>query len=213
MAEKSGVQDAALSLFSLGQGSSTSSSTEDKTDTDVLTNHRIYSSLSVCIPAPPLLEIVPNPVIVNGAVKLQEGTYHQTQHYSTMARSPPSKNNVKPKDPRRDTSIPFDEMQRLMRVYGSLKCLRNRQPVDSGRAVKTESIKRKFYRWFPDLEERFCRTEEGYVPKAGHEEEMRYREMKRRGDQDILVKKRATKRMSSKQTLLPMCERKSLEIE
>ena len=205
MAEKSGVQDAALSLFSLGQGSSTSSSTEDKTETDVLTNHRIYSSLSVCIPAPPLLEIVPNPVIVNGAVKSQEGTYHQTQHYSTMALSPPSKNNVKPKDPRRDTSIPFDEMQRLMRVYGSLKCLRNRQPVDSGRAVKTESIKRKFYRWFPDLDERFCRTEEGwYVPKAGHEEEMRYREMKRRGDQDILVKKRATKRMSSKHNAPPL---------
>lgn len=205
MAEKSGVQDAALSLFSLGQGSSTSSSTEDKTDTDVLTNHRIYSSLSVCIPAPPLLEIVPNPVIVNGAVKSQEGTYHRTQHYSTLARSPPSKNNVKPKDPRRDTSIPFEEMQRLMRVYGSLKCLRNRQPVDSGRAVKTESIKRKFYRWFPDLDERFCRTEEGwYVPKAGHEEEMRYREMKRRGDQDILVKKRATKRMSSKHNTPPL---------
>jgi hypothetical protein len=144
-------------------------------------------------------------VIVNGGVNsCEEGDQYQI-YTATMARSLASKNNVKPKDPRRDTSVPFDEMQRLMRVYGSLKCLRNRQPVDSGKATKAESIKRKFYRWFPDLDERFCRTEEGwYVPKAGHEEEMRYREMKRRGDQDVLVKKRATKRMSSKHNAPPL---------
>jgi hypothetical protein len=115
------------------------------------------------------------------------------------APPPPSKHVAKSKDPSRDTSVPFDEMKRLMRVYGSLKCLRNRLPVDSGKAAKAESIKRKFYRWFPDLEERFVRTEEGwYVPKAGHEEEMRYRELMRRGDQDCLVRKRTAKRFSTK---------------
>jgi hypothetical protein len=206
MAEETGVKDAALSLFALGRGGSSTSSTEDRNDIDVSTttnhNHGISSSFGAV--APPLLEAIPNPVIVNGGVNSCEGDQYQI-YTATMAQSLPSKNNVKPKDPRRDTSVPFDEMQRLMRVYGSLKCLRNRQPVDSSKATKAESIKRKFYRWFPDLDERFCRTEEGwYVPKAGHEEEMRYREMKRRGDQDVLVKKRATKRMSSKQNTPPL---------
>eukprot|EP00571_Detonula_confervacea_P014939 CAMPEP_0172307288 /NCGR_PEP_ID=MMETSP1058-20130122/8179_1 /TAXON_ID=83371 /ORGANISM="Detonula confervacea, Strain CCMP 353" /LENGTH=224 /DNA_ID=CAMNT_0013019419 /DNA_START=119 /DNA_END=793 /DNA_ORIENTATION=- len=115
------------------------------------------------------------------------------------ARAAPAKYNVKPKDPKRDTSVPFDEMKRLMRVYGSLKCLRNRTPVDSGRAAKVESVKRKFYRWFPDLDGRFVRTPEGwYRPKAGHEEEMRYREMMRKSDQESLVKKRNSRRSSSK---------------
>lgn len=111
-----------------------------------------------------------------------------------------AKYNVKARDPKRDTSVPFDEMKRLMRVYGSLKCLRNRTPVDSGRApAKMESIKRKFYRWFPDLEDRFVRTPEGwYNPRAGHEEEMRYREAMRKKDQDSLVRKRNSRRSSSK---------------
>jgi hypothetical protein len=118
---------------------------------------------------------------------------------------PPKKTRpVKPKDASRDTSVPFDEMKRLMRVYGSLKCLRNRLPVDAGKAAKAESIKRKFYRWFPDLEERFVRTEDGwYRPKAGHEEEMQYREEMRMGDQDCLVKKRSAKRSSTKLNLPP----------
>lgn len=115
------------------------------------------------------------------------------------AKAAPSKYNVKPKDPKRDTSVPFDEMKRLMRVYGSLKCLRNRTPVDSGRTAKVESIKRKFYRWFPDLDARFVRTIKGwYRPIVGHEEEMKYRESMRKGDQNTLVKKRNTKRSSVK---------------
>lgn len=111
---------------------------------------------------------------------------------------------VKPRTKRthqhhRDFSITLDEMERLMRVYGSLKCLRNRTPLASGRSTKVESVKRKFYRWFPDLEERFIRTEEGwYSPKAGHEEEIQYREAMRKGDQDSLVKKRNIRRSSSK---------------
>jgi hypothetical protein len=107
------------------------------------------------------------------------------------------KYNVKPKDPKRDTAIPFEEMQRLMRVYGSLKCLRNRTPKDSGKTVKLESIRRKFYRWFPDFEQRFEKTPEGwYQPKLGHEHEMRYREDMRKQDQLLLVKKRNSKRES-----------------
>mmetsp|Transcript_9464 Transcript_9464/g.20494 ORF Transcript_9464/g.20494 Transcript_9464/m.20494 type:complete len:250 (+) Transcript_9464:144-893(+) len=114
-------------------------------------------------------------------------------------RDSSAKHNAKIKDPKRDTSVPFDEMKRLMRVYGSLKCLRNRTPVDSGRTAKMESVKRKFYRWFPDLDERFVRTPEGwYKPKGGHEEEMRHREMMRKEDQECLVKKRNLKRSGGK---------------
>lgn len=97
------------------------------------------------------------------------------------------------------------EMKRLMRVYGSLKCLRNRTPKDPDKAAKVESVKRKFYRWFPDLDQRFERTEEGwYQPKAGHEEEMAYRERMRKSDQEKLVKKRVTKRASKKMANLPV---------
>ena len=83
-------------------------------------------------------------------------------------------------------------------MYGPLKCLRNRTPVDSGRTAKPDSIKRKFYRWFPDLDERFVRTPEGWFkPIAGHEEEMQRREELRKIDQEDLVRKRNEKRQSS----------------
>jgi hypothetical protein len=110
-----------------------------------------------------------------------------------------AKYSMKPRDPKRDTSIPFEEMQRLMRVYGPIKCLRNRTPKESGKDLKQDSIKRKFYRWFPDFDSRFERTPEGwYKPKYGHEEEMQYRADMRKKDQDELVKKRNTKRAGRK---------------
>lgn len=62
--------------------------------------------------------------------------------------------SMKPRDPKRDTSISFEEMQRLMRVYGPIKCLRNRTPKETGKALKIDSVKRKFYRWFPDFDSR-----------------------------------------------------------
>jgi len=115
------------------------------------------------------------------------------------------KNNMKPKDTRRHTSISFDEMCRLMRVYGSLKCLRNRTTkakdnLDECNSIKIESTKRKFYRWFPDLDERFVRNSETgcYEPKAGHVNEMAYRESMRLSDQNKLVMKRLNGRNSSK---------------
>jgi len=91
---------------------------------------------------------------------------------------------------RTDRGVPFEEMRRLMRVYGSIKCLRKRQTPDNANA-KVESVKRKFYRWFPDLEERFERDAEGfYIPRLGHENELRYREEMRTKDGETLAKKR-----------------------
>lgn len=105
------------------------------------------------------------------------------------------KNKMKPKDPKRDTSVSFEEMKRLMRVYGPIKALRNRASKDTGKGTKPESIRRKFYRWFPDFNERFVKTSDGWVtPKAGHQQEMQYRESMRKIDQEILVKKRNEKR-------------------
>ena len=128
-------------------------------------------------------------------------------------KTPPKKksrkNNMKPKDTRRHTSISFDEMCRLMRVYGSLKCLRNRTTtkttaknnnnVEECSSIKIDSTKRKFYRWFPDLDERFVRNSETgcYEPKAGHINEMAYRESMRISDQNKLVMKRLNGRSSS----------------
>ena len=116
---------------------------------------------------------------------------------------------MKPRDTRRHTSISFDEMCRLMRVYGSLKCLRNRTKtkttaknnnVDECNSIKIDSTKRKFYRWFPDLDERFVRNLETgcYEPKAGHVNEMAYRESMRISDQNKLVMKRLNGRSSNK---------------
>ena len=101
----------------------------------------------------------------------------------------------KTRDPKRDTTVSFDEMKRLMRVYGPVKCLRNRTPKDSGRNAKPESIRRKFYRWFPDFDERFQKTLDGwYKPKFGHEAEMAHREDMRKRDHDLLVRKRNSTR-------------------
>lgn len=96
-----------------------------------------------------------------------------------------------------DRSVPFAEMQRLMRVYGSIKCHRKRSsgPEEN---MKIDSVKRKFYRWFPDFDEKFEKDPEAsaggnvvYRPKAGHEAEMSYREEMRRLDGEVLCKKRA----------------------
>ncbi|KAL7527849.1 hypothetical protein ACHAWF_002328 [Thalassiosira exigua] len=102
----------------------------------------------------------------------------------------------RPKDPKRDTSISFDEMSRLMRVYGPIKCLRNRSSKEPGKTVKAESIRRKFYRWFPDFNERFSKTEDGWFkPKAGHVEEMQYREdLRARDKKRIMAKMKVCRR-------------------
>ena len=89
------------------------------------------------------------------------------------------------------TSVSFPEMRRLMKTYGSIKCLRNHDNVNA----KEDSIRRKFYRWFPDLDERFERDDEGiYYPKLGHEMEIIYRGKMRKLDGQILSKKRTGSR-------------------
>mmetsp|Transcript_4592 Transcript_4592/g.9904 ORF Transcript_4592/g.9904 Transcript_4592/m.9904 type:complete len:365 (+) Transcript_4592:143-1237(+) len=96
------------------------------------------------------------------------------------------------------TKVPFEEMCRLMKVYGSTKCLRKRNSPDGGAGcTRAESIKRKFYRWFPDLDERFEKDSQGfYRPKSGHEFEMHYRQEMRKKEGESLNKKRAQKRRS-----------------
>lgn len=96
--------------------------------------------------------------------------------------------------------VPYEEMERLMNVYGALKAVRNRGAKpnkkegegDSCQVVKRESIKRKFYRWFPDLDERFYRTEnDQYQPIHGHEQEVKYRREMREKSFESVAKKRA----------------------
>jgi len=144
-------------------------------------------------------------VVVNdvAALKPQSSSSSNNNNNTTLKKPPKKKsrkNNMKPKDTRRHTSISFDEMCRLMRVYGSLKCLRNRTTTKTAKnnvdecssSIKIDSTKRKFYRWFPDLDERFVRNLETgcYEPKAGHVNEMAYRESMRISDQNKLVMKR-----------------------
>ena len=122
---------------------------------------------------------------------------------ATNALSPPSKkqSTTRGKYNKRFHPVSFDEMKRLMRVYGPIKCLRNRnnnQTFPDANAKDT-SIKRKFYRWFPDFNERFVMTEGSwFMPKYGHEHEMKYREAMRRSDQQVLTKKRSAKRCGPK---------------
>ncbi len=89
-----------------------------------------------------------------------------------------------------------------MNVYGALTAVRNRgakQPNKKDgesnnkcQVVKKDSIKRKFYRWFPDLDQRFSRTEDGkYQPIHGHEQEVKYRKEMREKSFESVAKKRA----------------------
>ncbi len=120
-----------------------------------------------------------------------------------------SNTNCKPCCSKKGTScskfkkvVPYEEMERLMNVYGALTAVRNRGAKQSNKkdgesnnkclAVKRDSIKRKFYRWFPDLEARFSRTEDGtYQPIHGHEEEVKYRKEMREKSFESVAKKRA----------------------
>jgi hypothetical protein len=96
--------------------------------------------------------------------------------------------------------VPFEEMQRLMATYGPIKTPRKSKSCPDEYGAKSDSIRRKFYRWFPDFEERFQRNSDGltYNPKAGHDEEIQYREAKRNMDKEILVHKRKVGRKNVK---------------
>ena len=95
------------------------------------------------------------------------------------------------------SAVAFSEMLRLMNTYGSVKCLRNhhKKKGDDINNAKDDSVRRKFYRWFPDLDERFERDSEGlYHPKLGHEFEVDYRERMRKLDGEVLAAKRTGSR-------------------
>jgi hypothetical protein len=95
------------------------------------------------------------------------------------------------------STVAFSEMLRLMNTYGSVKCLRNhhKKKGDDINNAKDDSVRRKFYRWFPDLDERFERNHEGlYHPKLGHELEVDYRERMRKLDGEVLAAKRTGSR-------------------
>ena len=119
-----------------------------------------------------------------------------------------SNTNCKPSRSKKATScskikvVPYDEMERLMNDYGALTAVRNRgvKPSKKGNEkgsnvngvqVKRESIKRKFYRWFPDLEERFKHEDGQYNPIHGHEHEVSYRRVMRANSMQTVAKKRA----------------------
>ena len=220
------LEDVALSLCALGRGNSGGSSDGENHHDEFKNNRKLNpnaahesaaaassSTVATNNPTTSSMALMSNSVItstpftpatadmnrlkISDHVPSPKAPAPKPKEVVARKRGSSSKYNIKPKDPKRDTAISFDEMKRLMRVYGSLKCLRNRTPKDSGKTVKLESIKRKFYRWFPDFEERFEKTPEGwYQPKIGHEHEMRYREEMRKQDQQVLVKKRNSRRES-----------------
>lgn len=110
---------------------------------------------------------------------------------------PPTKNNRGTSKTRTTRQyVPFEEMQRLMLAYGPIKTPRKSKccPNECGTAgnAKADSIRRKFYRWFPDFESRFVRNPDcmTYRPLAGHDEEVAYRKAMREKDKEILVHKR-----------------------
>ena len=124
----------------------------------------------------------------------------------TKGKIPPKKRVIKRGDSesssKRDPRVSFEEMKRLMRVYGPTKCLRNRTPKESGKCTKILSVKRKFYRWFPDFHQRFdLQPGNWYKPKIGHEMEMKYREELRTKDQAVLAAKRIAKKNSTQREL------------
>ena len=57
------------------------------------------------------------------------------------------------KAPMQNGSVAVEEMSRLMRVYGPIKSVRVRS-TDKSKPTKVMSVKRKFYRWFPDFDSR-----------------------------------------------------------
>jgi hypothetical protein len=162
-----------------------------------------YPTLSPATALPNVVEEEHTPISANLLQDFQvAGPNQSSLDKSTEALPLPleKKANTRGKYTKRVHPVSFDEMKRLMRVYGPIKCLRNRNAeIRPGANTKDTSIKRKFYRWFPDFNERFEMTEGGwFMPKYGHEHEMKYREAMRRSDQQVLTKKRSAKRCDPK---------------
>lgn len=195
--------EAALSLCALGQTSSTSTG---GVDGSTHRSPRVYGD-KVCYSYSPSVE-GPSLAMTSLAVavtptsarspedvsifvpELTGGSKHLAKKATSIIT--PQRKYMKLRDPNRDTSVSFEEMQRIMNVYGPIKAGRTRRALrDIGEEVQPESIKRKFYRWFPDFNDRFIKTADGtFTPFIGHEQELDYREAMRKWNQELLIKKR-----------------------
>jgi len=205
------VTDAAMSLCVLSGGSRDQHHPVSPTPMDMGYPSTLSPSTAAAIALPNVVEDDPAPITANLIQDFQAtvSTNSTRMLNSSKAGSPralsppPKKQGNRGKYNKRVHPVSFDEMKRLMRVYGPIKCLRNRNsPTRPG--SKDTSIKRKFYRWFPDFNERFEITEGGwFMPKYGHEHEMKYREAMRKSDQQVLIKKRSLKRCGPKSFEVP----------
>jgi hypothetical protein len=200
--------DAAISLCVLSGGSRTKHPVSPCPPIEHMDAYPTLSpSTAAAIELPRIVEDDLKPMSMNLSEDFQasvpiNNTLPNTNRSSMKAPAPAKKStNTRGKYVKRVHPVSFDEMKRLMRVYGPIKCLRNRRNSQTrpGAITKDTSIKRKFYRWFPDFNERFELTPEGwFLPKFGHEYEMKYREAMRMSDQKVLVKKRCAKRCGPK---------------
>jgi len=204
------VADAAMSLCVLSGGSSGSSRAKhhlvSPSPMDIACP-TLSPATAATIALPNIVEEEHTPISADLLQDFQAaGPTHDAKARSAKALSPPlkKKGSTRGKYTKRVHPVSFDEMKRLMRVYGPIKCLRNRNAeTRPGANTKDTSIKRKFYRWFPDFNERFEMSEGGwFMPKYGHEHEMKYREAMRRSDQQVLTKKRSAKRFPNPSMLL-----------
>lgn len=200
--------DAAMSLCVLSGGSRDEHHLVSPTPMDMEYPQTLSHTSAAAITLPNIVEDEPAPVIANLDQEFQANVYTNSAHALNSSNAETTK--VSPTSPKKKGKrgtynkrvhpVSFDEMKKLMRVYGPIKCLRQRNSsarLDSH--TKDTSIKRKFYRWFPDFNERFEMTEGGrFIPKYGHEEEMKYREAMRKSDQQVLIKKRCLKRCGPK---------------
>jgi hypothetical protein len=146
----------------------------------------------------------PKPVTPTAAnkapVSLMPMPLHGMPPIMSPAATPPTKKGKgigKEKNRTTRQFVPFKEMQRLMTEYGPIITPRKRKIKDKSDetkegVLKAESVKRKFYRWFPDFEDRFVKNPDGftYRPKVGHDNEKAYRLAMRNMDQEILNHKR-----------------------
>lgn len=98
------VQDVAMSLVSLGR-------TEEEA-----------AAHAAGVPIPELPPVPPNENNNGATIANVHAPEEEANEKPMIAPIATTKYNMKPRDPKRDTSIPFEEMQRLMRVYGE-KCM------------------------------------------------------------------------------------------
>ena len=200
--------DAAMSLCVLSGGSRDENHLVSPTPTGMEHPHTLSHTSAAAITLPNIVEDEPAPITANLIQDFKATVSTNSAHVLNSSnaetiKAPPTtlkKQGKRGTYNKRVHPVSFDEMKRLMRVYGPIKCLRNRNSsARLGPNTKDTSIKRKFYRWFPDFNERFEITDGGwFMPKYGHEQEMKYREAMRKSDQQILIKKRTLKRCGPK---------------